>query len=60
MPSPQGQIGECQQETKKEQVCVSINYKHIGNELDQAVTLLARDYKGFSSGRELSNGVVEG
>lgn len=36
-----------------------MNTKKIGRPLDVALTLLARDCKGFGSSNTLSNGVVE-
>ena len=36
-----------------------MNTKTAGKPLDIALSVMARDYKGFGSSHELSNGVVE-
>ena len=36
-----------------------MNTKLTGRPLDIALTIVAREYKGFGSSHELSNGVVE-
>lgn len=41
------------------QKTIDVNYKKIGKERDIAKTLAARDYKGFGTGFDTMNGVVE-
>ena len=36
-----------------------MNLRKITSALDIATTIMARDYKGFSSSHELSTGVIE-
>lgn len=37
---------------------ISVNYRKITSIIDIALTCMARDYKGFGSGHEMSNGVL--
>lgn len=37
---------------------ISVNYRRIKAGIDIALALLARDWRGFGSGTELSNGVI--
>ena len=38
---------------------VEVNYREIGNPLQEAKTIMARDHKGFGTGSEKQNGVIE-
>ena len=38
---------------------VEMNYREVGNEIDKAETIMARDYKGFGTSNEKQNGVIE-
>lgn len=38
---------------------VEMNYREVGNEIDKAKTIMARDYKGFGTSNEKQNGVIE-
>ena len=48
---------ESQSETKK--VAAYLNYHDIRKIVDVAKTIMARDFKGFSSGFDSTNGVIE-
>lgn len=43
----------------KRQECASVNYKRFDRLLTEAQTVTARDCKGFGSGRDTQNGVLE-
>lgn len=48
------------EQSRAEQMTAYANYNKIERiEVDVARTLLSRDYKGFGSSNETSNGVVE-
>ena len=53
----QGQTEEFQADVKK--VAADMNYHEVRQIVDIAKTVMARDYKGFSSGFDSTNGVVE-
>lgn len=53
------QTEEYQHETRKGQECWSMNYNRISKPLQTAITIMAREYKGFGGSTELSNGVIE-
>ena len=53
----QGRIEEFQTDVKK--VAAYMNYHEIRQIVDVAKTIMARDYKGFSSGFDSTNGVIE-
>mgnify|MGYP006988878401 CR=1 FL=1 len=40
-------------------VSVKMNYKRIEEKTDIAKTLMARDYKGFNTGFDTQNGIIE-
>ena len=50
-------IGESQSGTKK--VAAYLNYHEVRKLVTIAKTIMARDFKGFSSGFESTNGVIE-
>ena len=59
-PSRSRQDSEVSQTTKTKNVeCASVNYKRFDRLLTEAQTIEARDYKGFGSGRDTQNGVLE-
>lgn len=47
-----------EQELSKYQIPISVNYRRISSEIDIATALLARDWRGFGSSTEMSNGVI--
>jgi hypothetical protein len=55
----------CQQEQTEEfqpdvkRVAAYMNYHEVRQIVDIAKTVMARDYKGFSSGFDSTNGVIE-
>ena len=53
----QERIGESQTDTKK--VAAYMNYHEVRKIVDIAKTIMARDFKGFSSGFDSTNGVIE-
>ena len=52
-----GQTEEFQADVKK--VAAYMNYHEVRQIVDIAKTVMARDYKGFSSGFDSTNGVIE-
>ena len=56
--SKQDTIAEYQ--TSVRTVPAYLNYKRIGKmDVAEAQTIMARDYKGFGTGNETQNGVIE-
>lgn len=55
--SQQEQTEEFQQDVKR--VAAYMNYHEIRKIVDIAKTVMARDFKGFSSGFDSTNGVIE-
>ena len=53
----QGQTEEFQSGVKR--VAAYMNYHEVRQIVDIAKTVMARDYKGFSSGFDSTNGVIE-
>lgn len=53
----QGQIEEYLSGEKR--VAAYMNYHEVRKIVDIAKTIMARDYKGFSSGFDSTNGVIE-
>lgn len=53
----QGQTEEFQTDVKK--AAAYMNYHEVRQIVDIAKTVMARDYKGFSSGFDSTNGVIE-
>lgn len=45
--------------TSKRMAAAYLNYHEIRQIVDIAKTIMARDYKGFSSGFDSTNGVIE-
>ncbi len=43
----------------KVMVAAYVNYYEVRQIVDMAKTIMARDYKGFSSGFDSTNGVIE-
>lgn len=58
-PSEQVSEGSKTTEQGKRQECASVNYKRFDRLLTEAQTIAARDCKGFGSGRDTQNGVLE-
>lgn len=54
---PQELTEESQSDAKK--VAAYLNYHDVRQIVDVAKTIMARDYKGFSSGFDSTNGVIE-
>ncbi len=52
-----GRTEEFQADVKK--VAAYMNYHEVRQIVDIAKTVMARDYKGFSSGFDSTNGVIE-
>lgn len=53
----QERIVESQSDIKR--VAAYMNYHEVRKIVDIAKTIMARDYKGFSSGFDSTNGVIE-
>ena len=45
--------------TSRVMVAAYVNYQEVRQIVDIAKTIMARDYKGFSSGYDSINGVIE-
>ena len=45
--------------SQKNKESVSVNRKRFGGMLNEAQTIMSRDYKGLGSGRDTMNGVLE-
>lgn len=58
-PSEQVSEGSKTTEQGKRQECASVNYKRFDRLLTEAQTIASRDCKGFGSGRDTQNGVLE-
>lgn len=50
---------ESADESQKNKESVSVNRKRFGGIINEAQTIMSRDYKGLGSGRDTMNGVLE-
>lgn len=50
---------ESQDGSEKKLECASVNRKRFDGLINEARTIMSRDYKGFGSGRDTQNGVLE-